>query len=184
MSPLDPGTIAAAFDLGTTWTIIAIGLSGVFTAPSTTTMLFLRSHLSRPELKAQVFTVGAGLRTSASAAGAALAGTAAGLSAGLTLAGVGLVWVASAAIMLAYLGYQRIIGPAALAPDNPNQVLVILGWLALLQEAGLPPLFFVRKNRKNVKRAMTKAGHCPFYIYGTNEEGDDLVKEQFIGMGL
>ncbi|WP_336716046.1 hypothetical protein, partial [Arthrobacter sp. USHLN218] len=95
-------TIAAAFDLGTTWTIIAIGLSGVFTAPSTTTMLFLRSHLSQPELKAQVFTVGAGLRTSASAAGAALAGAATGLGAGLTLAGVGLAWAASAAIMLAY----------------------------------------------------------------------------------
>jgi MFS family permease len=95
-------TIAAAFDLGTTWTIIAIGLSGVFTAASTTTMLFLRSHLSRPELKAQVFTVGAGLRTSASAAGAALAGTVTGLGGGLTLAGVGLAWAASAALMLAY----------------------------------------------------------------------------------
>lgn len=100
-------TIAAAFDLGTAWTIIAIGLSGVFTAPSTTTMLFLRSHLSRPELKAQVFTVGAGLRTSASAAGAALAGTATGLGAGLTLAGVGLAWAASAAIMFAYPAADR-----------------------------------------------------------------------------
>lgn len=100
-------TIAAAFDLGTTWTIIAIGLSGVFTAPSTTTMLFLRSHLSRPELKAQVFTVGAGLRTSASAAGAALAGTATGLGGGLTLAGVGLAWAASAAIMFAYPAAER-----------------------------------------------------------------------------
>ena len=100
-------TIAAAFDLGTTWTLIAIGFSGVFTAPSTTTMLFLRSHLSQPELKAQVFTVGAGLRTSASAAGAALAGTVTGLGGALTLAGVGLAWVASAALMFAYPAADR-----------------------------------------------------------------------------
>ncbi|MCG2624361.1 hypothetical protein LVY72_20935 [Arthrobacter sp. I2-34] len=95
-------TIAAALDLGTAWTAAAIGLSGAFTASATAAMLHLRSRLSPPRLRSQVFTVGAGLRTSAAAAGAALAGSATGLSGGLTVAGIGLIWVVSAGLMIAY----------------------------------------------------------------------------------
>ncbi|GER23051.1 hypothetical protein NCCP1664_15470 [Zafaria cholistanensis] len=95
-------TIAAALDLGAAWTIIAIGLSGVFTASATTAMLHLRSRLSPSRLRSQVFTVGAGLRTTAFAAGAALAGFTTSLDGALTVAGIGLIWVASAALMTAY----------------------------------------------------------------------------------
>ena len=95
-------TIGAAFDFGTAWTVIAIGVSGVFTASTAGAMLFLRNRLSPPHLKSQIFTVGAGLRASASAAGAALAASMTGLGAPLTVAVVGLVWVLSAAVMAAY----------------------------------------------------------------------------------
>lgn len=97
-------TVAAALDLGMVWTVIAIGLSGAFTASSAAAMLFLRSHHSPPHLKSQVFTVGAGLRVTASAAGAALTGSVTGLSGALTVAGLGLVWVLSAGLMVAYPG--------------------------------------------------------------------------------
>ncbi|WP_159698968.1 MFS transporter [Arthrobacter sp. 18067] len=97
-------TIGATLDLGIVGTVVFIGLSGVFTASPVAAMLSLRNHLSPTHLKAQVFTVGAGLRATAFAAGAALAGTAAatGVGGAIPIIGVGLVWVASAALMAAY----------------------------------------------------------------------------------
>lgn len=95
-------TMAAAFDFGTTWAVIAIGASGAFTACTSAALLFLRSQLSPPHLKSQVFTVGAGLRTSASAAGAALAASTTGLGGAKALIAIGLVWVMSAVIMATY----------------------------------------------------------------------------------
>lgn len=97
-------TVAAAVDLGTAWTLAAIGLSGVFTASTSAAMLFLRNHHSPGHLKSQIFTVTAGLRVSASAAGAALAGTATGLGAAVTVVALGLAWIVSAALMGAYPG--------------------------------------------------------------------------------
>lgn len=95
-------TVGAAMDLGTTWTVIAIGASGAFTASTSAALLFLRNQLSKPHLKSQIFTVGAGLRTSASAGGAALAASATGLGGAKTLVMIGLIWVTSAAIMAVY----------------------------------------------------------------------------------
>lgn len=95
-------TVVAAFNFGIVWTVIAIGLSGIFTASSTAAMLYLRSQLSPPQLKSQIFTVGAGLRTTASALGAVLAASAAGLSGTVTVAAIGLVWVLSGATMVIY----------------------------------------------------------------------------------
>lgn len=95
-------TVAASFDVGTTWTTIVIGLSGIFTAPSAAAMLFLRNRHSPPVLKSQIFTVTAGLRATASAAGAAVAASAAGLGGAVTVAAVGLIWIVSAALMVAY----------------------------------------------------------------------------------
>ncbi|AMB40354.1 hypothetical protein [[Arthrobacter] sp. ATCC 21022] len=65
-------------------------------------MLFLRSHLSPDHLKSQIFTVGAGLRTTATAAGAALAASASGLGGALTVGLIGVIWVLSAAWMTAF----------------------------------------------------------------------------------
>jgi hypothetical protein len=95
-------TVGAAFDFGMAWTVVAIGISGVFTASSTAAMLLLRNRLSPPHLNSQVFTVGAGLRTSASASGAALTASATGLGAASTIVLIGLIWVVSAAMMAAY----------------------------------------------------------------------------------
>ena len=96
-------TMAAVMDWGMAWTIIAIGLSGFFTAPTAAAMLFLRNGHSPSHLKSQIFTVSAGLRASASAGGAALAASATGLAGGaLTVGAVGLIWVVSAALMLIY----------------------------------------------------------------------------------
>jgi hypothetical protein len=95
-------TIAAAFDLGTTWTVIAIGLSGIFTAPTAAAMLYLRNWHSPAHLKSQIFTVSAGFRASAAACGAALAASATSFGGAVTVGAIGLVWVASAAMMGAY----------------------------------------------------------------------------------
>lgn len=95
-------TIAAAGDFGLVWTTVTIGLSGLFTAPSLAAMLLLRKQQSPPALRSQVFTVGAGLRSTAAAAGAAVAGLAAGLGSESLFVGIGVVWIASAALLLAY----------------------------------------------------------------------------------
>lgn len=95
-------TVLAAADLGTAWTVVVIGISGAFTASTSAAMLLLRNRLSPPHLRSQIFTVGAGLRASASAAGAALAGSATSLGGGMAVAGIGVVWVVSAALMAAY----------------------------------------------------------------------------------
>jgi hypothetical protein len=95
-------TIAAAGNFGLAWTTVAIGLSGLFTAPSSAAMLLLRKQQSPPALRSQVFTVGAGLRSTAAAAGAAVAGLAAGLGSEILFVGIGTVWIVSAALLLAY----------------------------------------------------------------------------------
>ncbi|WP_353808974.1 MFS transporter [Agromyces sp. SYSU T00194] len=96
-------TIVALLDIGSWWTIGAIALSGVFTAASTAAMLRLRTLQSPRAVRAQVFTVGGGLRAAAAAAGAGVAGVAAvSVGAGWLLTGVGLCWIASGALLLAY----------------------------------------------------------------------------------
>jgi hypothetical protein len=93
-------TIIAAADLGVPWTVAGIALSGVCTGPSTAAMLLLRKQQSPPSLRSQVFTVGSGLRATAAAVGAAVAGLAAGWDAGILIAVIGAVWVVSALLML------------------------------------------------------------------------------------
>ncbi len=101
-------TVVAAADLGLPWTIAAIALSGVCTGPSTAAMLLLRKQQSPSVVRSQVFTVGSGLRATAAAVGAALAGLAAGLDAGTLITVIGLIWLASALVML---GYPRGVEP-------------------------------------------------------------------------
>ena len=95
-------TLAAAVDWGFAWTLILIGLSGLFTASSSAAMLLLRKQQSPAPLRGQVFTVGAGLRATAAAGGAALAAAAAGLGGTVLIVGIGAVWVISGALMAAY----------------------------------------------------------------------------------
>ena len=95
-------TVLAALDVGTTWTIAAIGVSGLFTAASSAAMLLIRKQQSPPSLRSQVFTVGAGLRAAAAAVGAAVAGLAAGLGAEALIVAIGLVWIASGAMLVLY----------------------------------------------------------------------------------
>ncbi|SFS08812.1 Major Facilitator Superfamily protein [Agrococcus baldri] len=95
-------TLAAAIDLGIGWTVALIALSGLCSAAPTAAMLLLRRDESPAEVVAQVFTMGAALRTTASAAGTALAGALAGLDPLLMLALSGGIWLLSAAAMLAF----------------------------------------------------------------------------------
>ncbi|MDQ2669235.1 MAG: hypothetical protein M3Y31_01245, partial [Gemmatimonadota bacterium] len=95
-------TLAAIPDVGIAWTIAAIGVSGLFTASGNAAMLLLRKQQSPIGVRSQVFTIGSGLRATSGAAGAAIAGVVAGLPAGLLVAGIGIVWLLSAALMLAY----------------------------------------------------------------------------------
>jgi MFS family permease len=95
-------TLVAIPDFGIAWTIAAIGISGLFTASSNAAMLLLRKQQSPLNVRSQVFTIGSGLRAMSGGAGAAIAGLLAGLPAGLLVAGIGIAWLLSAGIMLAY----------------------------------------------------------------------------------
>jgi hypothetical protein len=65
-------------------------------------MLMLRTRHSPRQLRSQVFTVAAGLRATAAAVGAGLAGLLPTNAAALLLALIGLTWIASAALLAAY----------------------------------------------------------------------------------
>jgi MFS family permease len=95
-------TLLAVPDLGLVWTIVVIGISGVFTASSNAAMLLLRKLNSPPEVRSQVFTIGSGLRAASGALGAAVAGVIAGVDAGVLVAAIGIAWILSATVMLAY----------------------------------------------------------------------------------
>jgi MFS family permease len=95
-------TLLAVPDLGLIWTIVVIGVSGVFTASSNAAMLLLRKLNSPAGVRSQVFTIGSGLRAASGALGAAVAGVIAGADAGLLVAAIGIVWILSAAVMLGY----------------------------------------------------------------------------------
>jgi hypothetical protein len=95
-------TVAAAIDFGLVWTVVLIGVAGLFTASSSAAMLLLRKQQSPPTVRGQVFTVGAGLRATSAAIGAAVAGAAAGLGGAVLIAGIGLTWIVSALLLLWY----------------------------------------------------------------------------------
>lgn len=95
-------TLAAALGFGIGWTIALVAVSGLCSAAPTAAMLMLRRSDAPEDVVAQVFTVGAALRTAAAAGGTALAGALAGVEPLLLLAGSGAVWVLGGAVMLAY----------------------------------------------------------------------------------
>jgi hypothetical protein len=95
-------TVVAAIDLGLVWTVVLMGVAGLFTASSAAAMLLLRKQQSPLALRGQVFTVGAGLRATAAAAGAAMAGAAAGLGGTVLIVGIGVAWIASGLLLFWY----------------------------------------------------------------------------------
>lgn len=104
------GTLFAALLPGYPATLLAMGAAGLFVAPGVAAMLLIRQRESPAALRSQVFTVGAGLRGSAAAIGAAGAGLLAGLGGTTLTVLMAVVWIGSGAILLAY-------------PRNPVQLV-------------------------------------------------------------
>ncbi|WAC67201.1 hypothetical protein OVA14_05515 [Agrococcus sp. SL85] len=95
-------TLGAAIGIGFPWTVALVALSGLCTAAPTAAMLVLRRSESPDGVVAQVFTVGAALRTTASAAGTAVAGALAGVDPLVLLAMSGAIWVIAGGTMLGF----------------------------------------------------------------------------------
>lgn len=95
-------TLGAAIDWGLVWTMVVLGAAGAFTAPSLAAMLLLRQQQSPLALRGQVFTVAAGIRATASAAGAALAGIASGLGGATLILAIAVVWIIGALMLIWY----------------------------------------------------------------------------------
>lgn len=112
-------TIAAAIAPGLPAAVTFIALSGVATGPGVAAMLLLRTRHSPRPLRSQVFTVAAGLRATAAAAGAGLAGLLPTGDAGLLLALIGASWIASAAILAAYPRQAAALPETTPASDGP-----------------------------------------------------------------
>jgi MFS family permease len=83
--------------------VTAFVLAGLFTGPLTTALLLTRDRLTPPDVHAQVFAVGAGLKTTAAAAGSAAAGMFAGLQA------PGLLWLVAASHWVAAVAGTAIL---------------------------------------------------------------------------
>ncbi|THG29455.1 MFS transporter [Naasia lichenicola] len=104
----------AAFDIGYPATLLAVGISGLTIAPAVASLLLIRREESPPEVRSQVFTVGAALRISTEAIGAGVAGIFASSGAFALMLFVAAGWLVSAAILFWY--------PPAGAFDAPEKV--------------------------------------------------------------
>jgi len=84
-------------------TLILFAAEGLLDGPLFASLLIVRDREAPPAVRTQVFTVGAGLKVTAAAGGAALAGAATGLGAGallLAVAGSQLAAALAAAALL------------------------------------------------------------------------------------
>jgi MFS family permease len=66
-------------------TLVLFAIAGLVSAPVFSSLLVVREREAPPEVRTQVFTIGAGLKVTAAATGAALAGVATGLGPGTLL---------------------------------------------------------------------------------------------------
>ncbi|NNC13710.1 MFS transporter [Planctomonas sp. JC2975] len=114
-------TIAAALVPGLPGAIVLIGLSGIATGPGVAAMLLLRTRHSPRPLRSQVFTVAAGLRATAAAVGAGLAGLLPGGTAGTLLALIGVTWIASAVILAAYPRHPAPVDDSTTSATRPGK---------------------------------------------------------------
>jgi MFS family permease len=71
--------LAAAWSFSLAWTAALFALSGAANGPLFGALLLTREHFAPEHVRSQVFTLGAGLKITTAAAGAALAGLVAGL---------------------------------------------------------------------------------------------------------
>jgi MFS family permease len=95
-------------------TAVLFGLSGVFIGPFGSALFLSRTQYAAPTVRTQVFTLGAGLKVTASALGAALIGFATGLPVGTQL-----LLVASSPLFAGVLGAALLtFGPH---PDKASQ---------------------------------------------------------------
>jgi MFS family permease len=99
-------------------TLLLFALAGLATAPVFSSLLVVRDREAPPEARTQVFTIGAGLKVTAAAAGAALAGLATGLGAGtlLLLVAAGQVLAGGAGVLI----LRRRPAPPA-SPAHPSR---------------------------------------------------------------
>jgi MFS family permease len=84
-------------------TLILFAVAGLIDGPLFASLLAVRDREAPPEVRTQVFTIGAGLKVTAGAAGAALAGLAAGLGAGALLLAVAASQVVAGGAAYAFL---------------------------------------------------------------------------------
>jgi Major Facilitator Superfamily len=101
---------AAAWAASTAWMGVLFAVSGVANGPLFGALLLTREHYAPEQVRAQVFTLGAGLKITAAAAGSALAGLAAGLSSS------GLLLLVAAWPVLAGLGGVVALRDATTSP--------------------------------------------------------------------
>lgn len=86
-------------------------LAGALGGPISVAQFAVRDRESPPQVRTQVFTLGAGLKVTGAAAGAALAGVAAGAGPGVLLLGIAACQVA---------GFAAGTGLLAAAPRHPS----------------------------------------------------------------
>jgi MFS family permease len=94
-------------------TLVLLTLSGVPDAPGVAAMLRIRQEESPSDVRAQVFIVGAGLRSAAASAGAALVGLVTHVSPALLLVLVAVPWLLAWPILLAGTGPARTVATDA-----------------------------------------------------------------------
>jgi MFS family permease len=86
------------------WTLPLFAVAGLLNGPMVCALLAVRDREAPPAVRTQIFTVGAGLRVTGAAAGAALAGFATGLGPDMLLLAVAAVQLCAAGAGAALLG--------------------------------------------------------------------------------
>ena len=97
-------------------TLIWFAVAGLIEAPLFASLLAVRDREAPPEVRTQVFTIGAGLKVTAAAAGAALAGTAAGPGPSVLLVAVAAAQLGAGGAAYGFLRRGQVLqgGPGAL----------------------------------------------------------------------
>ncbi|WP_216651515.1 MFS transporter [Actinomadura litoris] len=109
LSLLATGAVLAAAAIAPSFALVTVAFvtAGLMDGPLLTATLRLRADHAPPGTRPQVFTIGAGLKITAAAAGAALTGAAAGLPAAALLLAIAALHVAAALL------YPVLLRPAA-----------------------------------------------------------------------